>query len=283
MLPLRLLITLACLVTAARADDAADLRQRGMAFHLANQQRSGVLIPMYVYPENIHTHPAYNRLMETKRKYETVPIWVIVNPASGPGTTVDANYTKAIDRLRGAGCVVIGYVSTRYSQQPRAEVVADLRRWRQMYPKVQGIFFDEMIYEDVQSGVDYQRAINNEARNLGYWPTVANPGTQTPGRYFEAEVADVIVIHENAQWPDLEQLKGDFFGGNSDFPPSSRALLLHSQSKFDRAAFDRCRPYARWFYITHRPYRANDPTALNPWDDLTKHLDDLCAALADHP
>jgi hypothetical protein len=43
---------------------------------------------------------------------------VVVNPASGPGKAADANYTKAIDRLRGAGCVVLGYVTTNYGKRP---------------------------------------------------------------------------------------------------------------------------------------------------------------------
>ena len=78
-----------------------------------------MLVPLYVYPADVHTNPAYNRLMDLKRRYETVPMWVIVNPASGPGERVDANYTKAIDRLRGAGCVVLGYVTTSYGKRTR--------------------------------------------------------------------------------------------------------------------------------------------------------------------
>ena len=44
-------------------------------------------------------NPAYNRLIDLKRRYESVPIWVIVNPASGPGERADANYARAVDRL----------------------------------------------------------------------------------------------------------------------------------------------------------------------------------------
>src|SRR5688572_30754264 len=93
-------ITLAFLLVAfarsARADEAAGAarRQRAMDFHLRAQQPSGVLLPMYVYPGNIHRNAAYNHVIGLKRKYETVPMWVIVNPASGPGEKVDANYTK---------------------------------------------------------------------------------------------------------------------------------------------------------------------------------------------
>ena len=60
--------------------------------------------------------------------YREVPFWVIVNPASGPGEAVDANYTKAIDRLIGAGCVVLGYVPTDYGRAPFEQVEKICRR-----------------------------------------------------------------------------------------------------------------------------------------------------------
>src|SRR3954454_841178 len=79
----------------APADDApAARRQRAQEFHLRAQERTGILLPLYVYPANVHTNPVYNRLIDLKRRYETVPTWVIVNPASGPGQAADANYTR---------------------------------------------------------------------------------------------------------------------------------------------------------------------------------------------
>jgi hypothetical protein len=97
-----------------------------------------------VYPRNIPKNPAYNRLLDLKRHYETVPVWVILNPASGPGRNVDTNYTKAIDRLQGTGCVVLGYVTTSYGKRGEAQVRKEIDRWLQLYPRIEGIFFDEM-------------------------------------------------------------------------------------------------------------------------------------------
>ena len=110
--------------TRLTADDSPNVRRRHKAqeFHIRAQERTGLLVPMYVYPRDIHKNSAYNRLMDLKRRYETVPMWVILNPASGPGKSVDANYTKAIDRLIGAGWVVLGYVSTSYGKRPGADV-----------------------------------------------------------------------------------------------------------------------------------------------------------------
>ncbi len=267
---------------APAADDApADRRQRAHEFHLRAQERTGVLVPMYLYPADIHTNPAYNRLMDIKRRHETVPMWVVVNPASGPGGQVDANYTKAIDRLLGAGCVALGYVPTSYGKRPEAEVRRDIDRWLKLYPRVQGIFFDEMIYEDTAAGAAYQAGLSRYAHAAGCWPTVANPGADTPGRYFAAAAADVIVVHEGDGWPAEGRLKGDYFGGAADHPPFTRGVLVHSQAKLDRAALRTARQYARWVYVTDAPYRPGDPAAANPWDRVSKHLDEICDLLGD--
>ena len=107
-------------LSASIADEknSALRRERAQQFHLCAQERTGLLVPLYVYPADIHTNRIYNRLIDLKRRYETVPFWVVLNSASGPGTQVDANHTKAIDRLQGAGCVVLGYVATNYGKRP---------------------------------------------------------------------------------------------------------------------------------------------------------------------
>ena len=262
------------------SQDSAARRQSAIEFHLRAQQRTGILVPLYVYPENIHQNPIYNRLIALKRQYETVPIWVILNPASGPGTEPDFNYQKAMDRLQGAGCVVLGYVATGYGKRPAAQVEADLDRWREFYPRTHGIFFDEMIYEDNDAGAGHQKRLNQLARERGYWPTVGNPGADTPSRYFVDPVADVVVVHESGDWPPIERLHGDYFGGHADSPPFLRAVLIHSQNAFDPEKLQQVRKYVRWVYVTDDPYRPGDRNADNPWDSLSTHLEAMCEALS---
>lgn len=268
--------------SSAPADEpnSALRRERARQFHLRAQERTGLLVPLYVYPADIHTNRIYNRLIDLKRRFETVPFWVVVNPASGPGTQVDANYTKAIDRLQGAGCVVLGYVTTGYGKRPAAEVHADIDRWLKLYPRTQGVFFDEMIYEDTDAAARHQAALNGYAREAGCWPTVGNPGAETPGRYFATDAADVIVVHEGNDWPDEARLKGDYFGGYSDYPPFTRAVLVHSLPKFDPKSLQMVRRHARWVYVTDDRYLPNDPKADNPWDSLSKHFDAVCEQLS---
>jgi hypothetical protein len=260
---------------------AARRRRAAQEFHIRAQERTGVLVPLYVYPKNIHKNTIYNRLMDAKRRYETVPVWVILNPSSGPGKEADANYTKAIDRLRGAGCVILGYVTTSYGKRAAADVRKGVDQWLKMYPHIHGIFFDEMIYDDTEAGAKYQAALNKYAHDAGCWPTVANPGADTPGRYFAVQAADVIVVHEGDAWPKEERLKGDYFGGYADYPPFTRAVLLHSQPKLDKAALRMVRKYSRWVYVTEGLYRPGDPKAANPWDRLSKHLEEICERLSE--
>lgn len=282
LLPLLPVVVLTSAMSVASGADepGAARRERAQQFHLRAQQPTGLLVPMYVYPANIHTNPQYNRLIELKRRFATVPMWVILNPASGPGEQIDANYTKAIDRLHGAGCVVLGYVTTSYGSRAADEVHKDIDRWLAMYPSVQGIFFDEMGYEDTETKAEYQVELNRYAHAAGCWPTVANPGAETPGRYFAADAADVIVVHEGDAAPSENRLKGDYFGGYADYPPFTRGVLLHSQPQLDDAALRMICKHARWVYVTEALYRPGDPTAANPWDRLSHHMEEMCKQLS---
>ncbi len=290
---LGLLIVVGCLghlgqAVAQKASAEIEKNEMGKArvlanqqFHLQSVQEMGVLIPLYIYPADIHTNKNFNRVMELKRQYVKVPFWVVLNPASGPGDAEDANYKKAIDRLIGSGCMVLGYVATGYGKKPVADVQRELKAWQRMYPRVQGIFFDEMIYEDNEAGVAHQKQLNSLAHSLGYWPTVGNPGAQTPGRYFvKNAAADVVVVHEAASWPTEAALHGDYFGGYADYPPATRAILMHSQKTVDPAAIKMARNYTRWIYVTQDTYKANDAAHANPWDELSIHLEAICKTLS---
>jgi hypothetical protein len=269
--------------SGAFSDDAATSSQRvarNQRQHLQLQQRTGILIPMYVYPSDPQTNEAFNRLIDLKRRYETVPFWVIVNPASGPGTEVDPNYTRIIDRLVGAGCMTLGYVSTSYAKRPAEQIEEDVHLWAEFYPRVHGLFFDEMNYEDAPESVNFQTSLKKYGERAGFWPIVANPGTDVPGRFFDAEAADVFVVHEGDRWPTERRLAGDVPGGYGDYPPSTRAVLIHSLSRFDKNSLHVVRKHARWVYITDDLYRLNDPAAPNPWDTLSTHMEAMCEELS---
>ncbi|REK20175.1 MAG: hypothetical protein DWQ41_25865 [Planctomycetota bacterium] len=265
---------------SAQSTGAARLAENQRFMQLANQP-TGILVPMYVYPADIHTNAAYNRLIDLKLEHPTVPVCAIMNPANGPGEAVDANYTKAIDRLQGAGIVALGYVSTAYAERDDAGVKADVKRWQEFYPRTNGVFLDEMTNDlgaEGEAHIKHYAALTQFCHEEGFWPVFANPGTGTPGEYFTGRAADVIVIHEAAEYPDDTSLKGDYFGGYSDYPPFTRAALVHSQRDWNEEAFKVMRKYVRWVYVTDDPY---ENPADNPWDTLTSHIERTFEALAD--
>lgn len=235
-------------------------------------QTTGVLIPLYVYPENIFTNPVYNQLIDLKKMYHDVPVYAILNPASGPGTVVDGNYTAAIDRLHGAGIFIVGYVSTAYTARSFAAVMADVDTWQALYPAIDGIFFDEMTNDDNQGHVNYYQGLSNYAHASGLYPTVGNPGAGTLEIYFSSNTADVIVIHENSGWPTEASLKGDYDGGYADYHYNRRAGLVYGQG-MDMAQFQTLRKYLGLVYVT-------DDTLVNPWDTLSPHLETMLQLLS---
>src|SRR5687768_10432883 len=96
---LLMLLVLVMLIRPIAAADPAGRLAANQQFLQLSRQPTGLLIPLYVYPADIHTNAAYNKLIALKRAHLRVPVIAIVNPASGPGEgdVVDANYTKAID------------------------------------------------------------------------------------------------------------------------------------------------------------------------------------------
>jgi len=278
---------------AGRADDAtttakqmsgtARLAQTQKFFELA-QQPTGILIPLYSYPANIHRNAAFNAVIDLKLTYPTVPVCVILNPANGPGDPeLDPNYVKAIDRLHGAGVVILGYVSTYFAQEPLDKVTKDIGLWKTRAPRVNGIFLDEMTNDDAANHLDYYIKATAIAHEAGFWPVVSNPGAPTPEPYFKRGAADVIVVHENEEFPTEEAMRGDYFGGYADYPPFTRAVLVHSYKTFDHAKFNMIRKYARWVYVTHDRFDAkadpNDPEN-NPWDEISQHLETMFKELS---
>lgn len=243
-------------------------------------QPTGLLIPLYIYPADVHTNEAWNRLIDLKLEHPTVPVCAIVNPASGPGERRDANYVKAIDRLQGAGIIVVGYVSTEYARRTKQQVEQDIERWGELYPRVNGLFLDEMTNDVEGAGADHiahYADLTRFGHDAGYWPVIANPGTATPGPYFDAPAADIIVIHEGDRFPDEQTLKGDYFGGNADYPPFTRGGLVHSLGDWDEAGFMALTKYTRWVYVTDDVYQS---PADNPWDSLSGHLELMFLSLS---
>src|SRR5215471_19323902 len=132
---------------------------------------TGTIVPLYSFP----TQDAWSRVIAAKRAYPNVTIIAVVNPQDGPGSAQSPDYLAGISQLISAGIKVIGYVATGYGKRAVADIQADVARWRDFYPQVTGIFFDEM---SSQAGFEaYYKVLSAHARDLGFDLTTGNPGT----------------------------------------------------------------------------------------------------------
>ncbi len=210
----------------------------------------GALIPAYVPPDEV---------LGVARAIRSGVL--VVNPASGPGSTPHEGYARAVRAARGVGTRVLGYVPTAYGTRDPAEVEADIDRYASWYG-TDGIFLDE-----AASGADalpYYRALAAHVRAAGDRMVVLNPGVVPDRRYFG--VADVVVTFEGsaaafaARERDPSWLAG--------VPVDRIALLIYAAAPHDADAIRAAAPRAGHVYAT--PGRLPHPWGTVP-DALGGH------------
>ncbi len=150
-----------------------------------------VLVPAYFYPAGDHLAD-WNRLAEAAR---SVPLEVILNPASGPGERQDANYVAVVDALHRSHARVLAYVDSDYGRRPLAAIEKDVRAYPKFY-KIDGFFIDQMA--NTPEAVDHYRSIRRLIRRAdSRYKVVGNPGTpHTLPEYLDA--ADTLVTFEGS-------------------------------------------------------------------------------------
>lgn len=240
---------------------------------------NGVMVPFYRYPNNPYTDTACLAFFDLLRRYHDVPVIVIANPASGPGTVKDLNWSAFIRVAQACGATVLGYVSTGYAARGEAAVKADIDAWGTLYNDVRldGIFLDEQTFETGPGGtgdsyVQLYKRYADHARAKGYNPVVANPGVPQQAAYFKTDTGDIIVTYESSTYPTEALLHGNFVDGPVDFNFARRASLVYGQSALNDTELKRLCKYARWIYVTH-------DALPNPWDELPPYLEAVFAAL----
>lgn len=143
-----------------------------------------IAVPAYVNPPDAAYWKALIDAAPTVRD-------VIVNPNSGPGTTLSQPYVQLIKTLRDAGLEVLGYIPTEYGARDAAQVTAEIDRWREWYG-VDDIFFDEVpaVAAGIPAYAGYAAAVHGRDGTV-----VLNPGLVPDRGYFD--FADAIVTFES--------------------------------------------------------------------------------------
>jgi hypothetical protein len=241
--------------------------------------QTGIIVPFYIYPDNPYTDPVVARLLGLIRQYRDVPVIVVINPSSGPGTTWDGNYAAFIRVLKAAGALVAGYVSTAYAVRSEGAVQADINAWLTLYAAtpIDTAFLDEQPYDLTVGAVDtvalYARYTDYcHARNL--FPVIGNPGTNQRGEHFATRTADIIVVNEVGTYPTEAAMLGNFVGGHVDYRYTLRAAMVYAQATLVPSLVRQLTKYVQYVYVT------DDVLSPSPWDSLPTYLEELFAIVA---
>jgi len=165
---------------------------------------TGLIVPLYG-----QVGQEWERLIQAKEAHPSVPVVAIVNAASGSGDARNPAYASAIDSLKAAGIVVVGYVSTREGGRPIKSLETDIAEWRSWYG-VDGVYFDQMPQRSGMEG--YYAYMTQFAKSHGMTVTMGNPGANTSLSYIGT--VGTIVISEGVGVPSLSYLAGWDKGGN---------------------------------------------------------------------
>jgi len=190
----------------------------------------------------------------------SVPVIAIVNPCDGPGTSVKQAYKAQIDRARNAGVIVVGYVLTGGGSVPIDYVKTDIGRWRDFYPNINGIFFDEQSDSDDNVKIAYYKAIFAYAREkITHALVIGNPGTTFPERYLSEAHADIECIFESNK--DFDSFSMPAW--TVKYGPARFAVLPHTVPEQRMLSY-----LARAVSLPVGNVYVTDDQMDNPWDSL---------------
>lgn len=140
----------------------------------------GTIVPFYVNPGD----GAWSQLVAAKAAVPAAHVIAIINPDSGPGSSKDPGYSS-------------GYVATTYGKKPTSEAFAEIDKYAEWYPQLQGIFFDEMSEDASDAG--FYTQLRDHVFSKGWDITVGNPGVVVPDSL--ASVLNTTLIYETNGLP----------------------------------------------------------------------------------
>jgi hypothetical protein len=204
-------------------------------------------IPSYFYPGPLWT--------QLQGGAPTVGL-AIINPSSGPGTSLDLQYATTTQTTQQQGILVLGYVYTAYGTRAAQAVMADIDTYYAWYG-VDGIFLDETSANCAQQS--YYLNLYNYVKGKGEKAKVVlNPGTLIPECYITA--GDILITFEDTY---TKYLNWHPSGWESKYPHDRFWHLVHTTTQADMPnaiALSKSRQVG-WIYVT--------PDVLpNPWDTL---------------
>lgn len=215
-----------------------------------------ILVPAYFSPNSTNGRVYWEKLIENGRS-----VIAIANNNNGPGLRQETYYDSVISRMLVAGGRVIGYVYTGYGTRSFDQVAADIRKWFAFYPKLSGIFFDEVASS--KQTAYYKTLVDTVKMIDGPTTTVIlNTGVAGIEESLLSTGATAIVITETGGGP---QFTMPSFAAK--YPGHWAALTYNVDA--DRALY--WLAHARANGVTYA-YATNDSLS-NPWDTIPSYFD----------
>jgi hypothetical protein len=184
---------------------------------------------------------------------------VIMDPADGPGTTIDPRYSEVIATALNDGLHVLGYITTNYGRRSAAAMQEEVERYREWY-RVSGIFLDQAP-ASISSSAAISRAVTRiRASHLSL---AINPGQPDIDPH-DAAIADHVVNFEGpysgyrrCRFPDWvrEVADASFWHLIYEVPDAQAMREIAAMA---------IRAHAGVVYIT-------DATMPNPWERLPRY------------
>lgn len=236
-----------------------------------------VFVPGYSYPKR--WPGGDNSYWEAVRGAGATKVpFVVVNPNSGPGVGINADYTGELADLDARGVKYIGYIKHNKQQRDIKEVAAEIDRWYQLYPGIKGVFFDETHNESNLVQACYIANLYNYMK-VKYPGSIVvhNPGTRLRNESI-VPYGDVFMVAETSA---SEYINNPYFDiGHPDAQPfekdpANAPKIWHavhditSLAEQDQVLELAKQRNAGWVYFTSDSLTAGDG---NPYNNLSVYF-----------
>lgn len=229
---------------------------------------AGILVPLYEYPGTGgylgNGIVDWQAVAAIKTANPEVPMTVIVNPASGPGSSQDANFVNGIAVLHAAGITVLGYTYTTWGARASADVEADMNAYVSMYA-VDGVMLDEM--GSTAGNASYYTTLTSYAHAAGLTPVFGNPGTAVSSAL--VGTVDNLVIYEGQGLPSASTLASRTSAGTA----SAFSFVSYGVPTLDVSTVSSLSAYVGYLYVTPYDYP-------NPYYLASTYLSSLVGAMS---
>lgn len=137
------------------------LPQGGLWNLLVSMLRS----PQQVAIQGPYVAPCFTSTCAWQRAKGTARI-TVANPASGPGTSSNLQWTRLVTEMRTGGTLILGYVGAPPATKALDAAKAEVSRYFTWYPGISGIFFDQAASTCTTANLDYYAALVAHVRSL---------------------------------------------------------------------------------------------------------------------